>query len=286
MLGNLEIYVKILAMTKRVKRWLFYSAVAVFLLLSYVVILYAQGYKYSFKETKFLRTGAIALKANTAARVFLNSNLEGETSFFNNSFSVDRLLPGRYKITVQKDNYSSWSKNLTVEGGLVVDFSNILLLPEEGEEEQELFEEVRLLFKELEPIATLKPTLISEITDGSFVVDLKNQRLLRRIGGELEELAQNVGGFRLSKNKNKIAWWTNNEIWVMWLTDQNYQPFHKKEGRELITRFQISIQNGTWFRGEDHLVLELEQIDSKGRPYSIYRVIETDKRNGVNIIEL
>ena len=282
-------------MTKQNKRWLFYSAVAVFLLLSYVIILYAQGYKYSFKDAKFLRTGTIVLKINTGARVFLNDKLEGETSFFNNSFSADRLLPGKYKITIQKDSYSAWSKSFNVEEGLVTDFPNILILPEEGEEEQKLFEEVNLLFKELESITTLESAPDSrkgslsptpETTEGFFVLDSKNKKLLRSMNGNLQELTQNVEGFRLSKNKNKIAWWTNNEIWVMWLTDQNYQPFHKKEDRELITRFQISIQNGTWFRGEDHLILELEQIDSKGRPYSIYRVIETDKRSGVNIIEL
>lgn len=264
------------------------------MLLSYVIILYAQGYKYSFSEGEFQRTGAIALKANTGAKVFLNDKLEGGTSFFNNSFSIDRLMPGRYKIAVQKDGHSGWYKNTTIEEGLVVDFPHILLLPEEGEEEQKLFEEVDLLFKELELVPTLKspttsknklspsPTPIKDL----FVLDSKTGKLYRNTDQNLEEIAQNVKGFRLSKNENKIAWWKANELWIMWLTDQNYQPFYKKGDRELITRFQIPIQNGTWFRGEDHIILELEQIDLKGRPYSIYRVVEIDKRGGVNIIEL
>lgn len=250
-------------MTKRVKRTLFYSAVAVFLLLSYVVILYAQGYKYSFSESKFQRTGAIALKTNTEARVYLDDKLQGGTSFFGNSYSIDRLLPGAYKLSVQKDNFSSWQKTVTVEEGFVTDFPNILLLPEEGEEEQKLFGEVSLLFKEtpLSNIASLSEDLAVKIP-------------------------QEVKGFRLSENKNKLAWWNNNEVLVLWLSEQNYQPFHKKDDKELITRFSQPIQNLIWFRGEDHIVVELESQDSKGRPYSIYKVIETDKRNGVNIIEL
>ena len=282
-------------MTKKTKRWLFYSAVAVFLLLSYVVILYAQGYKYSFSEGKFFRTGAISLKVNTDVKVFLDDELEGRTSFFGNSFSIDRLLPGRYKLSVQKDDYSSWQKTVTVEEGLVIDFPQIMLLPEEGEEEQKLFDEVYLLFKEIEPIATIEPTPTPrknspspspKLTQTPYVLNVKTNKLYQNNDQGLEEIALNVKGFRVSDNENKLAWWTNNEIWIMWLDDTNYQPFYKKGDKELITRFAQTIQNGVWFRDDDHLVLELESRDSKDRPYSIYKIIEIDKRGGVNIVEL
>src|SRR3989344_5536924 len=132
-------------MTKNTKRLFFYAAVVVFLILSYVVILYAQGYKYSFYDGKFQRTGAVALKVNTGAKVFLNDEVQGDTSFFSNIYSVDRLLPGNYKLSVRKDGYSFWQKKITVDGGFVVDFPEILLLPEDGEEEQKLFDEVNIL---------------------------------------------------------------------------------------------------------------------------------------------
>ena len=100
------------------------------------------------------------------------------------------------------------------------------------------------------------------------------------------DIIKSAKGFMLSENENKIAWWTSNEIWVLWLTDQNYQPFHKKGDEELITRLSTTIQNVIWFRGENHLVFELERFDSKNRPYSIYQVIEINKMGGANIIEL
>lgn len=251
-------------MTKRTKRWLFYSAVMVFLLLSYVVVLYAQGYKYSLSEGRFLRTGAISLKVNTGARIYIDDQLQGDTSFFGSNYSIDRLLPGKYKVTVQKDNYASWQKITVVADGFVTDFPNILILPEEGEGEQKLFDEVNSIFKNLDisPMASLSTEIFSP-----------------------EEI-KNMKGYRVSENNHKLAWWTENELWVAWLSDQNYQPFYKAGKKELITRFRIPIQNGAWFRDEDHLVLELEQKDSKNRPYSIFRIIETDKRGGVNIVEL
>ena len=251
------------------------------MLLSYVVMMYAQGYKYSFSEGKFQRTGAVSLKANTGAKVYLDDQLQGDTSFFNSAYSIDGLLPKAYKLTVQKDGYSTWQKTVTVEEGFVVDFPRVMLLPEEGDEEQQLFDEAGLLFKELAPIPTLKSS-----SSQPFVLDVKTNKLLQNNDGKFEEIANSVKGFRLSENKNKLAWWTSNELWIMWLNDQNYQPFYKKGDKELITRFQLSIQNGSWFRDEDHVVLELEQHDSKNRPYSIYRVIEIDKRGGVNIVEL
>jgi hypothetical protein len=281
-------------MTKKTKRALFYFAVAIFLFLSYAVILYAQGYKYSFSERKFQRTGAISLKVNTGAKVFLDDKLQGNTSFFNGSYSIDGLLPGKYQLSVQKENHAVWRKVLIVEEGLVTDTPNILLLPEEGEEEQKLFDEVGLLFKEVDPIATIAPTplprkspsLSPQPLTEPFILDEKTGKLYHNLGENLEEIARDVRGFRLSENENKLAWWTDNELWVIWLNDQNYQPFYKRGEKELITRFLIPIQNGIWFRGEDHLVLELEQKDTKGRPYSIYRVVEIDKRGGVNIVEL
>lgn len=251
-------------MTKRTKQWLFYSAIAVFFLLSYIVILYAQGYKYSFSEGRFLRTGAISLKVNRSAKIFLNDELQGGTSFFNSAYSIDRLLPGKYRLTVQENDFSTWRKTATVEEGFVIDFPNIVILPEEGEEEQKLFEEVGLLFEKLELLK------ISSKSMEQIPV----------------EIIKNAKGFQISKNENKLAWWTLNELWIFWLTDQNYQPFHKKGDRELVTRFSTTIQNAIWFRGEDHLVLELERFDSKNRPYSIYQAIEIDKRGGVNIIKI
>ena len=91
-----------------------------------------------------------------------------------------------------------------------------------------------------------------------------------------EKIAENVKGFALSKDKNKLAWWTSNEVWVMWLNDANYQPYHKKGDKELITRFSTQIKKAAWFRDEDHLI-----IDSNG-----YKVLEIDTRGGINIIEI
>lgn len=262
-------------MTKRFKRALFYSAVAVFLILSYVIILYAQGYKYSFSDNRFFRTGAVYLKINTSADVYLNDKLLGNTSFFNNSYRLEGLLPGRYTIRTQKNNYSIWQKSVTVDEGFVSEFSKILLLPRDEKWLEELEKEISLIF----PLSILKPDPIIASISEPFVI---KKGVLSITGEEPEKLAESVKGFMLSKDKNKLVWWTANEVWVIWLNDSNYQPYHKKGDRELITRFSTQIKKAAWFKGDDHLIVKLNPPSRSGQDG--HKILEIDTRGGINII--
>ncbi len=59
-------------MRRKTRRALFIIAVVIFLFLAYVAVFYAQGYKYSFGEGKFVRTGAIYVKVNADAKIYFN----------------------------------------------------------------------------------------------------------------------------------------------------------------------------------------------------------------------
>ena len=268
-------------MTKRFKRALFYSAVTVFLVSSYAIVLYAQGYKYSFSENRFFMTGAIYLKTNTSADVFLDDKLLGNTSFFNNSYRLEGLLPGRHAIRVQKADHSTWQKSITVDEGFVSEFSKILLLSESDEELVELKKEISLLFISPAPTASASEPFMLKLG------------ILSTTGEEPEKIDDNVKGFALSEDKNKLAWWTTNEIWVMWLNDANYQPYHKKDDKELITRFSAQIKKAAWFRDDNHLIIDFNLSKRSSRPElgtkaerDKYKIFEIDTRGGINIIEV
>lgn len=278
-------------MTKRTKRILFYSAVVVFALLSYVVILYAQGYKYSFSEAKFFRTGSINVKANEDAEVYIDDRFLDTTSFFGNSYTIGGLLPRQYTVRLQRDNFSSWQKKISVEEGLVNDYSRIILLPESGEAKEKLKVEIKdILYPTPKPTPTPSPSIkptpkpspaktptLSSTTESKDPFYLKNGVLFKNMeNGETERLAYFVTGFSVSPDSNKLAWWNGNELWVMWLSDTDYQPYHKAEDKDLITRFSAKIKNAAWFRDSDHIV-----VDSSG-----YKVLEIDKRGGMNIVEI
>lgn len=246
----------------------------IFALLSYVVILYAQGYKYSFSEAKFFRTGSIFVKANQDAEVYLDNKFLSSTSFFGNSYTINGLLPGEYTVRLQRDNFSSWQKNISVEEGLVSEFSKILLLPIDETSKQELQKETQLwLYPPKESLSTPMPTP----TLNSEPFYIKKFILYRTVNSKPVAVSSGVVGFAISPDKQKIVWWnTNNEAWVLWLNDMNYRPYKKAGDKEFIVRFPEIIKNAAFFRGNDHVV-----VDSKG-----YKVIEIDKQGGLNIVEI
>ena len=150
---------------------------------------------------------------------------------------------------------------------MVNDYSRILLLPESGEAKDNLKIEMKNL---------LYPTP-SPVGGSTELFYLKNGVLFKNMeNGETERLAYLVTGFSLSSDGKKLAWWNSNELWVMWLSDTDYQPYHKAEDKDLIVRFSIKIKNAAWFRDSDHIV-----VDPNG-----YKIVEIDKRGGLNIVEI
>jgi hypothetical protein len=278
-------------MTKKSRRILFYLGVLIFLIASTIAILDAQGYKYSFDKKKFVRTGAFSLRANENANVFVDDELKGSTSFFGNAFGMDQLLPGTYTVRLQRDGYSPWQKVITVQEGFVTDFPHVRILPTENPDEvAKLISDIEAVFldpnitfyttptptpvpkKTVRPVASPTPSPSPLPAEPFFVRD---GVLYWIVGTRGEILGENVEGFMLSESRRKILWWTSNELWVMWLTNTDYQPYMRTGDKQLITRLATPILQAAWYRGEDHIVL-----DSAG-----YKIVEIDKRGGTNIIK-
>jgi len=273
---------------------LFYAAVVVFLFLSYIVILYAQGYKYSFSEQKFSRTGSVFVKANVGADVYVDGKKIGSTSFLGNSRTINGLLPGDYLIRLQRnDAYSFWEKKVEVQEGLVNEFSRVVLLPISGEEKEVLATDLEVMLYPPTPtpspplslspspkpspkVTPAKSPTPSPITEPVYI---KNNILYKNNGPDKDpsQIAVNIKGFALSSDENKLAYWSGRELWVMWLNKTNYQPIREAGDKERIIRLSRSIVEAVWYKDEDWLVVD------DGR---VYKVIEIDTRGGVNVVEL
>lgn len=273
---------------------LFLLATTLFIAASFIAVVYAQGYKYSFEDGEFVHTGAISLRANTDAKIFLDDELHGSTSFIGNSYGIDRLLPGDYKIHLYREGFSPWEKSVIVQEGLRVDFPRILILATSEEETIKTLADIEQRFNRtngfvfanaatIAPTPTLTPRISGSPspTASARAVELprfyiEKNTLYQTVDGEPQKIAENVSGFTVSDGNRKIAWWNSHIIWVMWLEDNGYQPYHKRGDIELLTRFAAPIERATWFDEQDHIV-----VDSNG-----YKIIEIDKRGGLNIIKL
>lgn len=123
-------------MTKKQRQFLFWTAMAIFLLLSTGVLTFAFGFRYDFSHHRLVKTGSIVLKPNTEAAIFINGKLAGRTSFLKGTFSQKRLRPGNYLVRVEKDKFVPWQKEIEVKKGLVSDLSRIILFSRDQVEKE------------------------------------------------------------------------------------------------------------------------------------------------------
>jgi hypothetical protein len=276
-------------MKKRTRRILFWLAAMVFVVASWVAIRYAQGYAYDFASGSFVRTGAIAATVNTDAIFSIDDKNIGKTSFLGNRVGKEGLVPGTYDIRLTRDGYSAWRKSVQVEQGKLTDFPNVVLLPTDDEsllqlkiEASESLHEARTLrdatptpMPSPKPLKTPKPAPI-RVQMGDFA--LEGTTLLDARTASSSVIAEQVLGFALADNQNRLLWWTRNELWVLWLQNTDTQPYRAEGERQAITRFSVPIVRAAWFRDLEHIVADLGNQS--------YRVIETDARGGTNIIKL
>jgi len=94
-----------------------------------MVILYASGWRWQ-SGIGFVRTGGISITIpHEGAVLFLDEEQVGSTGFLNRRFYVNDLIPGTYKIRVEKENYRNWEHSFVVEPQIVTD-ARAFLVPE------------------------------------------------------------------------------------------------------------------------------------------------------------
>ncbi len=114
---------KLNAMNSRARKILFYSFVAMFFILSAVILPYAFGYKLNFSGMKLQRTGMFDIKTTPAgANIYLNgkkqvsflSQLSGRESAATTPIKLKNITPGTYQVRLELDGYWPWEKQLII----------------------------------------------------------------------------------------------------------------------------------------------------------------------------
>lgn len=89
-----------------------------------VLIALARGYRFNPSDQVLSSTGILVANSNPdGAMILVNGKLEGAT----NSNIV--LKPGSYSVEIKKDGFTSWKRNVSIKGELVVQ-ANALLFPQ------------------------------------------------------------------------------------------------------------------------------------------------------------
>lgn len=110
-------------MTRKTRRLIFYIFLVLFVVLAFIIILYAQGYNFNWQKKSLVVTGAFYFKSHPKeADIYINEEHEGKTNKF-----IKRLAPKEYFVKISKTGYHDWQKVLEIESKLVTKAENILL---------------------------------------------------------------------------------------------------------------------------------------------------------------
>lgn len=103
---------------RNVYRILFFIVFAAILV---AIIAFARGYIYDFENQTIMPTGILAVSSSPkAASIFVDGKLKGVTD------TNLKLPPGKYKVEIKKDGYSSWSQEVTLKGEIVMSLDALL----------------------------------------------------------------------------------------------------------------------------------------------------------------
>ncbi len=111
-------------MTIKTRRLIYSVFMLIFLIAAPILILYAAGYRYSFKKNKFQKTGAIFAETEPkGAAIFI----EDEKYQDKTTAQINNLLSGEYLIRLEKDDYYPWQKKLNIEPEKVTFIKKLVL---------------------------------------------------------------------------------------------------------------------------------------------------------------
>lgn len=129
-------------MSKKTRRLIFYSFVFLFVIAGLAVVFYCQGWRVNTRNCSIVQFFNCSIKIQRTGAVFIQTNPKGviikigkeifgdKSGLMQNGTLVGELLPGNYKVEIEKNNYLAWAKNIAIESGLVTEISKIVLIPQ------------------------------------------------------------------------------------------------------------------------------------------------------------
>lgn len=98
----------------RTRILLFIASLLIVPTFTYLVILFAKGYRPDFKAQKLQPTGLLAIRSlPDSAQVYVDGSLRGATD------TTVNLPPGDYDVEAKKEGYHPWSKHLHIQAEIV-----------------------------------------------------------------------------------------------------------------------------------------------------------------------
>ncbi len=120
-------------MTYSFRKKFFWAFVALFVLVGAILIFYIQGYRVDFSSFSVKKTGAVYIESTpNDIEIFLNQkSYKDKSSILQKGTLITNILPKKYYLSLKKDGYFDYEKNITVDQSAVVRLLNIVFVPKE-----------------------------------------------------------------------------------------------------------------------------------------------------------
>lgn len=230
---------------QKLRGLLFYLSVFLFFAGLPFILTFALGYKFNPHTLKFSKTGLIFVKTQPeGAIVYLNGKLIAEKT----PASMQELVPGIYKITLELKQYYPWKGEVYVEAGKVYRLDKVILFPLRPNLQQ-LNQERFSLFQ-----VDLEKKLIYYLDQESNVVYRSN--LEANNFEDIASLPQNffqIAGWKVSEDKRKLFIFNQHQISVIFFDNQG--DYGYSDSPISLDYPQEKIINVFWHLDSYHLIV-------------------------------
>lgn len=112
-------------MDKMMRKIIFYLAVIFFVFVTPIIIAYALGYGLDWKSKKIVLSGGLSIQSiPKKATVLINNDPQKEKT----PVLIKHLIPKYYQITITKEGYHTWQKNIEIKSELITEIKDVLLI--------------------------------------------------------------------------------------------------------------------------------------------------------------
>lgn len=168
------------------------------------ILFYAEGYRLNLKNFKLTKVGILYLMSDPKdGQIYLDNRATDETLPYKVS-----LDPGTYYVKVEKDGYTSWSRNIRIESEKVAEFGSI-----------------KLFKKDIVPSALDDPLKIE-------LLNAPNDSLVNKTRGN--PLFDN--GYEIWQNDNLVTRFSIPINSVAWYSDREHIAYQQEDEIRIIEK--------------------------------------------------
>jgi len=261
-------------MEQKIRVILFYLSVILFFILVPFILLYSFGYKLDIDRLRIIKTGLIYVQSiPEGARVFLNGRHINKAT----PVSIEGLMPGEYKLSLELEDFYPWYEEVLVDSGKSTVLEDIVLFSKRPHLDKINISDVDDFY------------IFAADKDHAYCISENKTAISRTKLNPKEketsvlynqiQLPGNIKDFSLSPDKKKIFYFYDNRLDVLYLASEKAYPQQIKNKNFFIIA-DHRILNAFWYSDSEHIIIVT------GKDIRIYELLSEGKDNIITLLNI